>query len=102
MRSIPSPEIQFIRDAAGYLETPNLIHRLSQIIGKPIDKGLERLPDSAKQMIHQASQKAVEAALRASLATLGESPSKTGFREAVESIPQRKLVHGAGSALTGA
>jgi hypothetical protein len=102
MAGIPDKETKFIREAAKYLETPNLVHRLGGLIGRPIDKSLELLPEPAKLAIHRASQKAIEAALRASLATLGSHTSNVPFEEAVQGTTPTRLLHGAGSAITGA
>jgi hypothetical protein len=102
---MPSPsekELQFIREAARYLETPNLVHRLGQLIGKPIDKSLELLPAPAKQALNRASQRAIETALRASLATLPSDRPAPPFEEAIAATTSSRVWHGTGSAVTGA
>lgn len=68
--SMTESEIEFIKTAAHYLERPSLIVRITDIIGKPIEKGLDLLPEGTKKRITEVAQKALEKALHLSIATI--------------------------------
>ncbi len=53
------------------LASRSLAVRLTEVLGKPIEMGLEALPAAASAMIHKATRVALEQALHLALRTLG-------------------------------
>ena len=75
-------ELQRLREARRLLETPSLAVRLTDLLGKPLEKGLAMLPDRAARTISAIVRSALERALRVAVATMGESEttaSSDGF-----------------------
>jgi hypothetical protein len=64
------------------LENASLAARLTDLVGKPIEKGVEMLPASAAEALHGIVRSALERALGAALATMAgamDQQSKDGF-----------------------
>jgi len=99
---LSSEEKEFIRSAARYLENPSFFVKLTNLVGKPLEKSVELLPSRVKDTIQMASQKAIEGALRTALTTLQTKPLTQNFEEALSSIFLSKNLHAAGTAMTGA
>lgn len=62
--------------AVRLLEHPSLAARLTNLIGKPIEAGLGRLPQGWQQKVQSASRAALERALPIALKTMGDKPSR--------------------------
>lgn len=73
------------------LENPSLAARISSAIGSPIEKGIDLLPDGARETILDATKKSLDAALKVALYSL-----KDGHAEA------SNRTHKATAALSGA
>jgi hypothetical protein len=78
------------------LESPGLAGKLAQVIGNPIERALDHLPEGLSEPIHRAAQGALEKALDAALKTI--SPDKP--------VPRRvdrvhRILTGATGALGG-
>src|SRR5579862_208660 len=65
---------QALRDAKDLLENPSLAAKIASVIGMPIEKVLQRLPEKWAEVINVATRKSLETALRAALLTLDETP----------------------------
>lgn len=73
------------------LENPSLAARMSSAIGSPIEKGIDLLPDGARETILDATKKSLDAALKMALYSLSD-----GYAEA------SNRTHKASAALSGA
>src|SRR6056297_984148 len=72
---LPDDVIEELRQAKETLEHHGLADQLTELIGAPITASMKLLPGIAEDKLHLAINKALEAALRAALRTLGdESP----------------------------
>ncbi len=80
-----------LKQAKQLLEHPGLVARLSDIVGMPIEKAMEFLPDSVSGKISSATQAALENALKIVLKTMDASSG--------DSFPR---LHSAAVAMTGA
>lgn len=68
-----TPEhIEQLRRAKQLLENPGLTAKITNAIGKPIEKGIELLPEKWSQVVNDATKKSLETALDAALMTLGK------------------------------
>ena len=67
--TLASTDLDFIAQAAQYLEEPRLLQKISSAVGRPIEQGLAALPDSVRKSLVLVSQKALERALRMALTT---------------------------------
>ena len=77
-------ELQRLREARRLLETPSLAVRLTDLLGKPLEKGLAMLPDRAARTISAIVKSALERALGVAVATMGKSEttvSSDGFHK---------------------
>lgn len=61
-----------LAQAQATLEHPGLAVKLSSLVGKPIEKGLDMLPAAWATPLHDATRKALEAALKLALQSLGQ------------------------------
>lgn len=88
------------------LETQPLAMKLAGAIGMPIERLLARLPASAHDTVADATRRALDASLRAAVATLGEpkpasAGGDTGTRRSAIAKP-RDWLHKVAVATTGA
>ncbi|MEX2115790.1 MAG: EcsC family protein [Bacteroidota bacterium] len=65
--------IEQLRVAKQILENPSLTAKLTSVIGRPIERGLELLPDKWSEVINNATTKSLEAALDVALMTFGKN-----------------------------
>ena len=76
-----------LREAKEILESPGLVIKLTNLIGKPIEKGFDLLPDNWSERISMATQGALQQSLKFAVNSLGESrsfaPSDFGHKVAV-------------------
>jgi len=63
-------EIDELRDAKRCLESPSIAVRVTDLLGKPIERGVAMLPAGAAKNIHAIVHRALERALDAALATM--------------------------------
>ena len=74
-------------EAKELLESPGLVIKLTNLIGKPIEKGFDLLPDNWSERISMATQGALQQSLKFAVNSLGESgsftPSDFGHKVAV-------------------
>ncbi|WP_233234223.1 EcsC family protein [Bordetella sp. LUAb4] len=95
--SLSEADLQSLKEARAILDNPGLTARLSNYVGKPIEYALDMLPAKAGGLITEATQKAIHAALKAALMTMGKRDGST-----VEAAPAAsKWLHKAGAAVSG-
>lgn len=63
-----------LRDAKDLLENPGLAAKVAGVIGMPIEKALQQLPEKWAQVVNVATRKSLETALQAALLTLDDKP----------------------------
>ena len=63
-----------LRDAKALLENPSLAAKIAGVIGMPIEKALQQLPEKWAQVVNAATRKSLETALQAALLTLDDRP----------------------------
>ena len=56
--------------AKSLLENQSLAMRATDLIGKPLEKGIEQLPQKAKTTINQATNKALQVSLKVATSTM--------------------------------
>jgi len=85
--TIPDEDLKALRTAKELLENPGLAVKLTNFIGKPIEKGFDLLPSNWSERVSMATQGALQQALGVAVKTLGESsgsaPSNFGHKLAV-------------------
>jgi hypothetical protein len=66
-------DLEALRSARHTLEETSLAIRISNLIGTPIEKATRMLPDKWSGLLHDATRRAIQAALKVALATLDKS-----------------------------
>lgn len=89
--TLDTTHLEELRQAKVLLENPSLAARISSAVGSPIEKGIDLLPEGARETILDATRKSLDAALRVALYSL-----KDGHAEA------SNRAHKASAALSGA
>lgn len=69
---------RFIERAARYLERPGFLLRVADMLGTPIERVIDGLPDKGGEVVQRAVQASLEKALAAAVATLQSRPSAGG------------------------
>lgn len=72
--TITEADLEALRYAKGLLESPGLASKVINVIGVPIEKGFELLPDKWSSVVNGATRKALDAALQFALVTLDDRP----------------------------
>ena len=97
--TLPSPllkaDLDALRDAVRRLESQGFAVRAAQLLGAPIAKGLEVLPQKYGEVVHNAARQAIEKSLDVAVNSLGTKKaltSRNGFH---------KLAAGASGAIGG-
>lgn len=70
LRRLHPDDLADLRRARELLVTSSLAIRLTDLLGKPIEKGLKILPQSARESIHEITRAALSRAVKVALATL--------------------------------
>jgi hypothetical protein len=73
-------ELDELRRARSLIENPSLAARLTDLIGKPIEKSVALLPDKVVRTVHEIVESALERALELAVATM-KDPSARGASE---------------------
>jgi EcsC family protein len=73
-RRLSDEDRDALRYAKHLLEHPGLAAKITRVIGVPLEKGFELLPEKWADVVSDATRKSLEAALRVALVTLGEKP----------------------------
>jgi hypothetical protein len=87
-------DLAALRAARRLLEHRGLLVNLTELIGRPLEKGLGLLPDGVAQRVHRITRQALERALRVALTTLGG-------RRGVGSADRRHKLAGAATGALG-
>jgi hypothetical protein len=58
------------KDAVDLLENPGFAIQITNYIGKPLEYGVSRLPDTASQRIGDATRSALQSSLRVAVSTM--------------------------------
>lgn len=91
-----SEEIEDLRIAKDLLENPGLAAKISDVVGAPIEKGLDLLPEKWTAVISGATRKSIEKALDVAISTMDQG------RRPAASNGWHKLAVGAAGAAGGA
>lgn len=76
MTRIAGADLRDLRHAKLLLERTSLAVRISNLVGVPIERGIELLPRRAALMVTNATQRALATALRFALVTLDDRPGE--------------------------
>jgi EcsC protein family len=60
--------------AFALLESPSVVAKLTNIVGKPLESALDKLPDGASKRVHSAVQAALTRSVRVALSSLRDDP----------------------------
>lgn len=86
MTRIVGLDLDDLRRAKALLERTSLAVRLSNLVGIPIERGIEMLPKRAATLVTAATRRALQTALRFAVVTLDDEPgarSAEGFHKAL-------------------
>lgn len=70
VRVLSADDTESLKNAHRLLSNPSWVARAASMIGKPIEYGIDSLPDKAKLLIDDAVKKAMQAALEVALKTM--------------------------------
>jgi len=70
-----------LESAVNLLENPGLAAKITDIIGQPIEKGFKLLPKNFNAIVTSATEKSLNVALEAALATMDKKPEKTSWNK---------------------
>ena len=71
-KAMSSEDLADLGYAKSLLENPNLAARIANVVGLPIEKFIERLPEGAREIIRTATTKSLEAALAFATSTMDD------------------------------
>lgn len=71
-RELSPDDIEQLRTARALLESPSLAARISHLVGTPIERGFELLPERWSEVVNSAAGKAIESTLDIAIGTMGE------------------------------
>jgi hypothetical protein len=69
--TLTSDDLRDLRRAKALLENPSLTARLGNVVGGPIERGLQMLPKDWSGVVHRATRAALLAALSMAVSTMG-------------------------------
>lgn len=76
MSRLAGADLRDLRRAKLLLERTSLAVRISNLIGLPIERGIEMLPKRASAIVTSATRRALQTALRFALVTLDDEPGE--------------------------
>ncbi len=78
---VETDDLQALKDAVDILESPSFAIELTNLIGKPIERAVDKLPDAVSRRIDDATRNALQSSLRVALSTMSNErhlrPSNT-------------------------
>jgi hypothetical protein len=92
LMTLSPDDLDALRYAKRLLENPGLAAKITNVIGRPIEKGLDLLPQKWAQVVAVATRTSLETALQVALATMGDTPR----------APSWERLHKLAAATTGA
>jgi hypothetical protein len=92
LMTLSSDDLDALRYAKRLLENPGLAAKITNVLGRPIEKGLDLLPQKWAQVVAVATRTSLETALQVALATMGDTPR----------APSWERLHKLAAATTGA
>lgn len=79
-------DLQSLRLAKGLLEKPGLTARITNTLGMPIEKGLQKLPDKVRSSVHKAAEKSIAVAFDVASSTFPGQTSITQSNNFVHKV----------------
>lgn len=76
MTRLGGTDLRDLRHAKRLLEQTSLAIRISNVVGIPIERGIELLPKRASELVTGATRRALQTALRFALMTLEDDPGE--------------------------
>lgn len=76
MKKITRTDYQALREAKRLLERPGLTARITEVLGKPIERGFEFLPEDWREKVTEATRAALMKGLNLAAGTLGGTGRK--------------------------
>lgn len=73
--ALTTEELEQLRDAKRLIEAPSFAARLTDLLGRPIEKSVGLLPDKATKTVHAIVRTALERSLEVALKSMGASGS---------------------------
>ena len=92
LMKLSADDLDALRYAKRLLENPSLAAKITNVIGRPIERGLDLLPQKWSQVVARATRTSLETALEVALATMGNTPR----------APSWERLHKLAAATTGA
>lgn len=77
---ISAEDVEQLRTAKNILENPGITARLTNLLGSPIEKGFDLLPDNWREKVGKATREALMVALRGALLTMEPGITKANPR----------------------
>jgi hypothetical protein len=72
--TLSSDDREALRHAKGLLENPGLAAKITGLIGMPIEKALDLLPDKWSDVVNEATRKSLNTVLHVALTTVDDRP----------------------------
>lgn len=73
-RDMAAHDREALDRAFGLLESPSVVAKLTNIVGKPLESALDKLPEGASKRVHSAVQVALTRSVRVALGSLRDDP----------------------------
>jgi len=86
-------EQEFIRDAFGFLERPNFLLRVANAVGRPVELALNALPEKSQDLIHRATEAALQKGLSLVTRTLPQSKPQANLADTVARTKLTSRLH---------
>jgi EcsC protein family len=67
-------DIEALERAFALLESPSVVAKLTNIVGRPLESALDKLPEGASRRVHSAVQAALTRSVRVALSSLRDDP----------------------------
>jgi EcsC protein family len=101
MSKLSAEELNFLEEAARFLENPGIFIRVANRLGQPVEYLEKKLPQKARDLVATATQKSLEKALRVAVGTIPQESTAMSFRDSQSSITLKNRLHTLGTAITG-
>lgn len=103
VKKMKNDELEFLKEAYLYLENPSFITRVTDYLGKPIQKTMNRMPPLVQEKLSKASERALRKSLDVAHTTLQITSEKAlTFDEIKAESSKLRLGHNLATTTTGA